>query len=316
MKKKIVNVEKFIKLSLEEKDEDILCKVSHALSCPERVRILRSLSLYAKTLSDISKELNIPLSSVSRHVDLLENANLVSITYRPGPKGHVKYCWKNLLGFNVILDKESLEEMEEENYVVEMPIGMFSTCNVSAPCGMVSKDDIIGIVDNVSSFYLPQRANAERLWFQQGQLEYNFPFPTLKKRISEISFSFEVCSETVQFNNDWPSDITVCINDIEVTTFTSPGDFGGRQGKLTPKHWHVTSTQFGLLKTITVNEKGVFVDQQQVSSRINIQNLPFDKENSIKFSIGIKEDATHKGGINLFGKNYGDYPQAIVLSLR
>lgn len=46
----------------------------------------------------------------------------------------------------------------------------------------------------------------------------------------EISFSFEVCSETIYYNNHWPSDITVSVNDVEVATFTSPGDFGGRRG--------------------------------------------------------------------------------------
>lgn len=316
MKKKIVNVEKFIKLSLEEKDEETLCKVSHALSAPERVRILRSISLYAKTLSDLSKELNIPLSSVSRHVDVLEEANLILITYRPGPKGHIKYCWKNLLGFNVILDKDLREDTKDEPYSVEMPIGMFTDCKIQEPCGLVSQNEVIGVVDNSTSFFLPQRANAERLWFQSGFLAYEFPSaPILKNSPSEISFSFEICSETVQFNNDWPSDITLWINDIELATFTSPGDFGGRQGKLTPKHWHVTSTQFGLLKRLTVNKNGVFLDYQCVNSHITIDDLHLDTKNNVKFSIGIKEDALHKGGINLFGKNYGDFPQAIVMSV-
>jgi len=31
--------------------------------------------------------------------------------------------------------------------------------------------------------------------------------------------------------------------------------------------------------------------------------------------IGIKEDAAHKGGINIFGDGFGDYPQDIVLKL-
>ena len=31
--------------------------------------------------------------------------------------------------------------------------------------------------------------------------------------------------------------------------------------------------------------------------------------------IGIKPDAIHKGGINLFGKNFGDYKQSIILKI-
>jgi predicted transcriptional regulator len=37
--------------------------------------------------------------------------------------------------------------------------------------------------------------------------------------------------------------------------------------------------------------------------------------NRIKLTIGIKEDAVHKGGINIFGKNFGDYPQSIVMTI-
>ena len=37
---------------------------------------------------------------------------------------------------------------------------------------------------------------------------------------------------------------------------------------------------------------------------------------AIKLTIGIKDDAVHKGGINLFGKNFGDYDQAIVMTIK
>ena len=31
--------------------------------------------------------------------------------------------------------------------------------------------------------------------------------------------------------------------------------------------------------------------------------------------IGVKEDAVHKGGMNLFGNGFGDYPQDIVMKM-
>ena len=39
-----------------------------------------------------------------------------------------------------------------------------------------------------------------------------------------------------------------------------------------------------------------------------------DKLDSIS-TIKIKDDAIHKGGINIFGKNFGDFDQSIVLTV-
>ena len=158
---------------------------------------------------------------------------------------------------------------------------------------------------------------AECIWFDGGFISYNFPTDFPHSRIlSEITFSFELCSETQYYNNKWPSDITVCINNKEVATFTSPGDFGGRRGKYTPLYWPITSTQFGLLKRITVNGKGVFVDNYFTTDLVKFDDLMIYEGSAIKLDIGIKDNAQHKGGINLFGKHFGDYPQAIVMMLK
>ena len=37
---------------------------------------------------------------------------------------------------------------------------------------------------------------------------------------------------------------------------------------------------------------------------------------SVEFKIGVKPDAVHRGGINLFGKHFGDYPQSIVMTVK
>lgn len=119
------------------------------------------------------------------------------------------------------------------------------------------------------------------------------------------------------FNPRWPSDITLYINDLEILTFTSPGDFGGRKGKYTPEFWPITSTQYGQLKTLTINKNGVYFDDIFRSSEIKFSDLDlYDGKEAIKFKIGIKEGSIHKGGINLFGKNFGDYPQAIKMSVK
>ena len=315
----IVSPEKNLFLSVNnERDHDMICKVSRALSVPDRVKILKCLLLRPKNLSELSQELDIPLSSVSRHVDALAEAQLIFVNYQPGLKGHTKYCSQMVLSYTVSLDVPRLEESPAREYSVEMPVGLFSHCHIKAPCGMTGKEDKIGAFDDPRTFFLPERIKAECIWFDSGFISYNFPspLPTEKLSASELSISFEVCSETIYYNNQWPSDITVFINDVEVATFTSPGDFGGRRGKFTPEHWPVTSTQFGILTKITVTAHGVFIDNCYVHDHVKIHDLRLADGNAIKLTIGIKEDAVHRGGINLFGKNFGDYPQAIVLTLK
>ena len=118
------------------------------------------------------------------------------------------------------------------------------------------------------------------------------------------------------YRNDFPSDITFWINDKEIATYNSPGDFGGRRGKYSPSYWFINSTQFGILKTITVNNNGVYIDNINVSKNITLNDILVYNCPFIEFKIGIKDDAIHKGGINIFGKNFGDYNQAILMKIK
>lgn len=313
----IISPNKDIMLSVaSEHDHDMIVKISRALSVLDRVRILKSLLLRPKNLSDLSAELDIPVSSVSRHIDALNEAQLIFVNYQPGPKGHTKYCSQMVMSYTVSLDAPRMRESQATEFVMEMPVGLYSHCHIKAPCGMTGKDGNLGAFDDPSTFFLPERVNAECIWFDSGFISYNFPKSSDGRDISEITFSFEICSETVYYNNNWPSDITVSVNDVEITTFTSPGDFGGRRGHYTPEYWPVTSTQFGILKTISVNADGLFIDKTLVNSHITVSDLKLAVGNAIKLTIGIKEDAVHRGGLNLFGKNFGDYQQSIIMIIK
>jgi len=312
----ILNPNKHITLSLADKRQaEIIRKISHALDSTERMEILRSILYKSKGIQQLSQELNIPITSVMRHVDILADAQLIMINYQPGIKGHAKYCSQTILSCTFSLEPSDELIKNEKNYTLEMPIGQFSECRIEAPCGMNSVTAKIGEYDDKRVFYLPERINAEQLWFSEGFISYNFATPVNDIGYSSIMFSFEICSETLYFNNNWPSDITVYINDKEIITFISPGDFGGRKGNYTPDYWPVTSTQFGLLKRIIINDRGVYINGKLISHKITFKDLKIFDLPAVKFTIGIKDDAKHKGGINLFGKNFGDYPQAIKMTL-
>ena len=301
----------------KESDHQKLYQICHALSSPERIKILQALQHKICSLSEISREIQLPFSSVSRHIDVLEEADLIQVRYQPSRKGHSKYCALKTLHFEVFLENIVEYENAFPEILIEMPIGMYSHSEVSAPCGILGTNGPIVDFDIPELLYLPERIGAECIWFNDGYISYNFPISPLQQiEATELSFSFELCSEAPYYNNKWPSDITISVNKTELLTYTSPGDFGGRRGKYTPNFWPITSTQFGLLKKVTINKQGVYLDDNLINKDVTFDSLHLLENNCIEFTLAIKKDAIHKGGINLFGANFGDYPQHIILSIR
>ncbi len=301
------------KISNESEHRDLI-KVARAFASDERLKILKYMLNKSVSVSAISKDLDMPISSVSRHIEILSDAGLIFITYQPGLKGHTKYCAQAILDAKVSMVGEK-EETKSKSYIVEMPIGLYTECNVSAPCGMIGKDSPLGVFDNPNIFFSPLRQQAECIWFESGSVTYTFPVTDDISGKRRISFSMEICSDTLYFNNNWPSDITLKINGVEVLTFTSPGNFGGKRGKYTPSYWPVTSTQFGLLKKCSVDKNGVYLDNTFIHNKITFDDLHITANDVIKFDIGVKKDAEYRGGISLFGKNFGDFDQAIIMKI-
>ena len=47
------------------------------------------------------------------------------------------------------------------------------------------------------------------------------------------------------------------------------------------------------------------ISGKPVNKEVNFDALSIFEGSAIQLTIGIKDDARHKGGINLFGKNFG-----------
>lgn len=119
-----------------------------------------------------------------------------------------------------------------------MPIGNFSDCSINRNYGIVNEYSSIGPFDNQAIFYYPNRTSAQLNQFKSGYLEYKFPLDVLQYgQVTTLEFSFECCSEAPSYKINWPSDISLSVNNQELHTFTSPGDFGERKGKLNPLWW-------------------------------------------------------------------------------
>lgn len=299
------------RINLEEEKE--LMALGKALSSEIRLKILGLLQEGPLCVNEIAEFLNIPASSAALHVRVLEEAELIRTELKPGIRGSMKLCIRQETSVVLDLQKKSKEQREE---VISMPVGNYVDYKITPTCGMVNEEEYIDGEDEPRCFYDPRRTTAKLVWFSSGYLEYRFPNAGMQKEpVKSLDFSAELCSETADYNLDCPSDITLWINGIEAETWTCPSDFGGRRGKLNPDWWEDKNSQYGNLKNWHIDETGTYLDGLQVSGR-GIEAYALAEGPYVSVRIGIKEDAEHVGGVNIFGNCFGDYPQDLVMRLK
>lgn len=299
------------RINLEEEKE--LMALGKALSSEIRLKILGLLQEGPLCVNEIAEFLNIPASSAALHVRVLEEAELIRTELKPGIRGSMKLCIRQETSVVLDLQKKSKEQREE---VISMPVGNYVDYKITSTCGMVNEEEYIDGEDEPRCFYDPRRTTAKLVWFSSGYLEYRFPNAGMQKEpVKSLDFSAELCSETADYNLDCPSDITLWINGIEAGTWTCPSDFGGRRGKLNPDWWEDKNSQYGNLKNWHIDETGTYLDGLQVSGR-GIEAYTLAEGPYVSVRIGIKEDAEHVGGVNIFGNCFGDYPQDLVMRLK
>ena len=301
---------KIAQLALD--DPETLAAICHGLSSPVRLDVMRLLGKKSMSIGEIAEALDLPMSTAALAVKVLKEAGLITTENQPGMRGTLKLCSRRL--DRISIDLVPQEDIPDECVTYTMPIGGFSSAEGIQPtCGLASATAYIGMMDVPASFYLPERFSAQLIWLQQGFLEYRFS--AINQDYTDIDWlevSFEACSEAPMYRNPWKSDIVVEINGKRLGIWTSPCDCGGRHGSLTPAWWSDTSTQFGFLKTWRVDGSGSYLDSQRISD-VTIRELALDPYRYISIRIGVPADAENVGGLNLFGEQFGDYPQALKL---
>ncbi len=305
--------DRIIELALESGRRDTLDKFK-ALASEPRLKILEHLAHHLCNLTELSAALEMNLATVTMHVNILERAGLVVCEHRPGERGTQRVCgclfdWLNL---------HMVRRREEVGRVLELPIrvGAYTDVQVTPTCGLASEGGLIGFLDDPASFYEAGRFEAELLWFHSGYVAYRLPNRLPPGALIEsLSLSFESCSEAPMHRLDWPSDISVWINGVELGTWTSPADFGGVRGRLTPAWQWEADSQYGLLKVWQVTANESRVDGLKVSD-VTLDDLNLYSAPYTEVRIGVKGDARNVGGVNLFGAKFGNYPQDILLRMR
>lgn len=299
-------------LELQADHEKELCLVGKALSSPTRIDIIKLITINSYNIGEIAEKLGIPASSAAMHVRVLESAGLINTEVQPGERGAMKLCSRksDYITIRLVAEPQSYNETVRE----DMPIGAYTDCSVTPTCGLASDTGNVGREDKPNFFYSAERVEAQLLWFSTGYVEYRFPAPEAGRKIKQLSLSMEICSEAPNFREDWKSDITLWLNGVDCGTWTSPGDFGARRGRLTPDWWPDGNTQYGLLTTWSLSEDASRINGQVVS-QTGLANIPLTDAPYLTVRIGNKPGARYQGGVNLFGAKFGDYPQDIVMSI-
>jgi predicted transcriptional regulator len=260
------------------------------LASPIRAKILKLLNVQGPMNgNDIAASLQLPQSTVSTNIQILEGAGLIRTEMLKARKGSQKIC-HSLFDEVLVMFKDDVKPPTANAIEVAMPLGLYTSCEVSAPCGLCSTEGIIGLLDVPDTFLDPDRMKAGLIWFTRGFVEYKFPnnAKLSQSRIEAMEFSMELSSEVPGTSADWPSDITLSVNGIEIGTWMSPGDFGDKRGVYTPQWWKLKGSQYGKLKSWRVTPNGTFVDGVKISP-ISLVDLDLSTHHSIRLRIEVTD---------------------------
>ena len=300
---------------LHVKNLDEGLEIFKALGSELRINIIKLLQEnHEMNMNELATSLGITNGALTSHIKKLEESGIIQVMTERGSHGNQKVC--KVAVDKIVVDVESEENEEDQNiYNTEVKVGHYSDYEVYPTCGLATSQAIVGEVDDPRYFSHPDRINAGILWFTKGYIEYIIPnlLPSATK-IDQITVSLEISSEAPGINNDWPSDISILLNDVKIGTWTSPGDYGDVQGIFTPDWWFPNWNQYGLLKMIVINKKGTFVDGLKISD-VTINEFNLDYKSTVRFKFEIEEDAKNVGGITIFGSEFGSYNQDIKVRI-
>ncbi|MCR5754862.1 MAG: winged helix-turn-helix transcriptional regulator [Acetatifactor sp.] len=285
-------------------------KVIKALSASMRMEIMKLIyRTPGLSMNELAQTLGLTNSAISIHVSKLVEAGLVQIETTSGKRGTLKLvspCHDRL-----IIDMAPPEE-EPHYYQDDIKIGYYTGWNITPTCGLASPDKRIGAQDDVKVFTFPEHFEADILWFGSGYVEYILPNHLQPgQHLRELQISFEISSECPGNNDDYPSDIHFSLNGTPLGIWISPGDYGARRGHICPAWWPPGMNQYGLLKTLSINQEGTFIDGGQKLSDVTIEDLKLDYNSQMTFRFEVPQDTPNCGGCTLFGEHFGDFNQSI-----
>ncbi len=285
-------------------------KIAQALSNKSRLKIINLLKDGEYNINEIAKALQMPVPTVTVNIKKLIDAGIVDFKITSGKHGMQKIC--SLKYSRVIFDVDATERTEpsetsfprqELTSKIDIPLKAYVSQEIHAPCGLADRSKFLSPEDDESSFE-KRYDSVSLLWFGEGKI--SFPFNVQAKELENsdsIKVSFEGCSQHLFFEKIWPSDVTLWINGYEIGTVTTEIEEISSIGKNTPKWWPKNRSQHGELLFWEFDKRSPAY--KSILSRSG--------GSSVELTIGIKSDAPHSRGIMIFGRDFGNYSQDILV---
>jgi predicted transcriptional regulator len=283
-----------------------------AMASSVRLEMIRLLAKQPMNVRELAEAVGLSSAIMTMHVKKLEKGGIIRTDMQSGKGGLRKVCSLAVEQAEIIFPNK-MEHIREYHQSF-IPVGHYTDFDVEPTCGLATSEKIIGELDDPRYFLDAERFQAKILWFSEGFVEYKIPnFLLSTENPIELVISMEIASEAPLTDNNWPSDITFYLNQVKLGTWTSPGDYGDKRGKYNPPWWPDDVNQYGLLKHLTVTNHGTRMDGMPMSDVTLDQVNVRDKQWT--FRIACEKGSPHVGGVTLFGKNFGNYNQDILLRL-
>lgn len=325
-------------------------RVVKALSSEVRLRILDLLDEGEMNIQMLEERLQLSKTAVVSHLRSLEEAGFITTRYVPGSVGNQKMCTKvyDRLIFNFTPQRENGER--KQYYEVEVSPGNYFDFQVYPPCGLADEGHVIHKWDDPAAFFDLERVKAQIVWCAYGYVEYRFPLniPFQDLGLRSVNIMLEIGAQgglhalnaqgekeyhpaLIMPNNMTKERITESKTDITfwvggVETFTLPVEEYSRYergGRYTPKWWR--GSAYGTLVSLWVGPDGTFLEGQKVGDvtldqildnnrlvKDRLLKTSLTSSDYLSFRVGIKPEAKHISGFNIFGKGFGNYPINIV----
>ena len=274
-------------------------EVFRALASEPRVAILRYLGDRVVAVNQIAKDLNLPSSTATMHIAVLERAGLLHTELRPASRGLQKVCARTY--DELVFDLPRGPHHTRDGVDVEMPIGGFSDFEVHPTCGLVSTTGLIGYLDDPSAFYEPDRLNAHCSGSDRASSSTASPTGFRPARTS-TRFSSRRRSAARRRSTTWtgraisPSGSTACSLASGRARRTSVASAVASLRRW----WEEKDSQFGVLKRWLVTTAGRRSTDSTCPAWMS--TLSASPGQPIVVRIGVRPDAANVGGLNLFGR--------------
>lgn len=295
-------------LNLNSHDQQSL-SIFQALSHVDRLKIIELLHKEAVPLQELKEELHISASSLSKHLKVLEDAQLITLRYGDHEQRKQRFASLKTNFISIHFPQNLFPELTKVSETVKL--GHFTDFSATPSCGLATDKEIIGAVDNPKSFLNQHRVDAGLIWLSQGFLEYKIPKPLKNdSEIEMLDISMELSSEFPISNNTWPTTLNIILNDCPVARVTISGNFSDVRGILTPDWWDDGFSQYGILTHIRINRFDTSVDGVKVSDH-NLLDTKIESSDFINLRIETEQVDGRYGGLTIFGKQWGNHAQDI-----